>query len=701
MRLNIKLKLGASFGATLLLTGAVGYFGVSSLASTNAMLQDFAQGPFRQVDGTKGIATSLEVVRRDILTSFFTSDPEKLKGTAAEYQENWQSIETTLADILRTMPAEDRKAYADVEPMIAELKAASDAAFEAGDKADVSASQTAFLTTDQPVAGMTSGLKALQNGLSTTSVDALTAREALQGIATAVLDARVQMGRALALSDDAEIARSSERLNALDEQIRASLAALATRHPKLASSVPGLRDAWAESFKLMRAATDVGVANWLAKAQTLADTKQGPMAVAAAQRLEELAAGASKSAEAYLARSASAYESMRLMLLGLVAGAVVLGAGAAAWIALSISRRLSKAVRLANAIGEGDVSQRVAAGKADELDDLLGAMNAMSVKLSDYATVVAASSDQVASGSSQSATTAEQLSAGSSEQAAASEEASAAIEEMSANVRQNADNASTTEKIAVQAAASAERSGKAVTASVEAMRVIADKIRVVQEIARQTDLLALNAAIEAARAGSHGKGFAVVASEVRKLAERSQSAAAEIGTLSTQSLLTSEEAGQMLNALLPDIQKTAELVSEISAACREQSIGIDQINQAIGQLDQVTQTNAGAANEMSATAEQLSAEARRLQESARFFKLAPGADVPSAPVQAAAPAAPAASPAAPRVETVHALQAKAQNFAETQAPKRAAAPAKSAPPVAANGFAMDLDGDGDFEKMSA
>jgi len=234
-------------------------------------------------------------------------------------------------------------------------------------------------------------------------------------------------------------------------------------------------------------------------------------------------------------------------------------------------------------------------------------------------TITAAS--QVAAGSQQLSTSSEQVSQGVTEQAAAAEEASASMEQMAANIKQTANNAAQTEKIARHSSSEAERSGAVVQRAVGAMHTIAGKISIVQEIARQTDLLALNAAVEAARAGDHGKGFAVVAAEVRKLAERSQVAAADISAVSTDTVDTATQAGEMLARLVPEIRRTAELVAEISAACREQDIGVTQINQAIQQLDQVTQQNASASQQISSTSETLANQAEDLQQSIAFFHL--------------------------------------------------------------------------------
>jgi methyl-accepting chemotaxis protein len=257
----------------------------------------------------------------------------------------------------------------------------------------------------------------------------------------------------------------------------------------------------------------------------------------------------------------------------------------------------------------------------DEVGMLGSSVNSMVKKLRDVVADVKSAANSVSTGSLQLSSGASQLSGGATEQAASAEEASSTVEEMDATIRQNADNSMQTEKIARKSADDAQMSGEAVTDAVMAMRQIAAKITIIEEIARQTNLLALNAAIEAARAGEAGKGFAVVAAEVRKLAERSQAAAGEIGHLSASSVSVAERAGSLLALLVPNIQKTAELVQEISAASKEQAGGSGQINSAIQQLNRVVQQNAGAAEEMSTMSEELSAQAEQLQAAIGFFKL--------------------------------------------------------------------------------
>jgi methyl-accepting chemotaxis protein len=264
----------------------------------------------------------------------------------------------------------------------------------------------------------------------------------------------------------------------------------------------------------------------------------------------------------------------------------------------------------------------------DEIGQLFIALKNMVAKLRGVVADVKASADTVASGSQQLSSGASEISQGTSEQASSAEEASSSIEQMNATIRQNADNAVETEKIALKSAADAMESGKAVTESVGAMKDIASRISIIEEIARQTNLLALNAAIEAARAGEHGKGFAVVAAEVRKLAERSQQAAGEISTLSSSSVQVAEQAGAMLARLVPDIQKTADLVKEISAASKEQAAGSDQIGNAVTQLNKVIQQNVAGAESVATTAEELSSQAVQLQESISFFTVGASADRP-------------------------------------------------------------------------
>ena len=319
--------------------------------------------------------------------------------------------------------------------------------------------------------------------------------------------------------------------------------------------------------------------------------------------------------------SAAAYRAARNFLLVALVLALGLGAVLVAVTVRYITRTLRSATDLATAVATGDLTRTVEVTNHDEIGTMVTALNGMVENLRRVAHEVTEASTSVATGAEQLSATAGQLAEGASEQGAATEQTTAAMEQMGASVQQNADNAQQTDRLASKASADAQTSGTAVTQTVSAMKNIAERISVIEEIARKTDLLALNAAVEAARAGDHGKGFAVVASEVRKLAERSATAAGEIGQLSRGGVSLAEGAGEMLIRLVPDIRKTADLVQEVSAASREQSTGIAQTNKALQQLDQVTQQNAAAAEQVAATAGELSNQAQQLQRAVGFFKL--------------------------------------------------------------------------------
>jgi methyl-accepting chemotaxis protein len=299
----------------------------------------------------------------------------------------------------------------------------------------------------------------------------------------------------------------------------------------------------------------------------------------------------------------------------------------------SISQPLRALAEAAERVAAGDLAARVQLDRHDEVGQVSDAINAMIAKLLDVVSEVRAGAANLAAASGQVSATTQSLSRGTSEQAASVQETTSNIEQMNASISQNADNSRQMEQMASKGVKDGEESGQAVRETVTAMKSIAEKVSIIEEIAYQTNLLALNAAIEAARAGDHGKGFAVVATEVRKLAERSQAAAREISALASSSVRTAERSGTLLAELVPAIRKTADLVQEVAAASREQASGISQVNKAIGHMDQVTQRNAAAGEQLASTAEEVASQAESLQQLISFFKVA-GCQKPVAPTPA-------------------------------------------------------------------
>jgi methyl-accepting chemotaxis protein len=719
MRLTIKAKLAGAFGVVIALSMAAGGLAYSSLS-------EMTQTQARIIDQSKRVNASSDLVRNIVVQI----RSEKNAIIASEQSD----IERFIADAIRVRGETDKLSGELHALASSEGKALLEKA--AGLSKQFAAAQDKVFAN----ARLNSSARATQLWNSETqpliqavtmATAGVTAEIAKPSSSPELLRAGFEFGDArldwLRLTRSVALligATSVSEVNAIQKTIEAqsttfrnSLARTATKLGELGVSTGAMVAAYDKGLdSIQRVARIAGEAGSI----KAADLSSSDVRVAAQATVDAYEAYSKLADDQMLSISKSAAEDAafaKMVLIGMVLGSLLIAIAAATWIALNISRGLSSAVGLANAVAIGDLTQTIAAKNDDEVGDLITALTSMTTNLNATAavadsisngdltidakrlsekdrlgialenmleklrTIVAqatSAAQNVSAGSQELSASAEQLSQGSTEQAASTEEASSSMEEMAANVKQNAENASQTEKIASQSAKDAEASGVAVGRAVEAMQTIAAKINIVQEIARQTDLLALNAAVEAARAGEHGKGFAVVASEVRKLAERSQAAAAEIGTLSVDTVKVAQEAGAMLAKLVPDIKKTAELVEEITAACREQDVGSSQINQAIQQLDKVTQQNAAASEQVSATSEELATQAEQLQATIAFFKLdtASNQNLRAAPIDGA----------------VKQLRAKASTMAAAGQPKRAAILKPSRPAKAANGgFAFDLN----------
>ncbi|MDH5381402.1 MAG: methyl-accepting chemotaxis protein [Cyclobacteriaceae bacterium] len=314
-------------------------------------------------------------------------------------------------------------------------------------------------------------------------------------------------------------------------------------------------------------------------------------------------------------------ESILSVLLTAIIG-LIFGVVLSFVISSQVSNPILALSKSLNMIAGGDLTIEISEDNSkDEVGNAMDSLRLMLIKLKEVIGGVIASSDQITNASTEMNGSSQQMSEGATEQASSAEEVSSSMEEMASNIQQNTDNARETEKIAKKAAIDIEESNKSVELTVSSMQTIASKISIIGEISRQTNLLALNAAVEAARAGEHGKGFAVVAAEVRKLAERSQQAAAEIDEVSRSSVEIAQKSGKMLTSIVPDIRKTSDLIQEITAASMEMSTGADQVNMALQQLNQIVQQNAANAEEIAATSEELNGQSLSMKDMISYFKV--------------------------------------------------------------------------------
>jgi len=678
MRLSVKLKLALAFGLVILLSLASALVSLASLSELDSNLNMIGNLAINRVRLAGELKVSLDSVGATAKDVLIETDDAAIKVLADKFKTIRDAFRNTLKDVTSIATEEGKKELVAVADAFEKAAVIQDQVLAAG---TLNSSNRAFATftssADPLYRDILTALDRLAKSVETNATNA-EQRQLLVDIARLqdMMDrTRYWVVRFVVSNTLSDLAENDKMLADTLTVVRRERDTILA---KLRTGLTGADDQrdvallTALNEKLKGVNDQIIATNREGGNLKAADINQtvGKKADAAVVvAVDNYISGVQRRTKTSLDAATTQYETSRVTLISILVTSLLVSIVAATVIAVSISRGLGKAVFLADAVAIGDLDRRISVTSNDEVADLVRSMTAMTdnlratakvadqvaggdlsvdvtplsdkdmlgislstmvVKLRDVIGETTQAAQNVAAGSEQLSSGTEELSQGATEQASSTEQAAASMEEMAANIKQTADNAGQTEKIARQSSKDAEASGEAVRRAVSAMQTIAEKITIVQEIARQTDLLALNAAVEAARAGDHGRGFAVVASEVRKLAERSQSAASEISELSMETFEVASEAGEMLTKLVPDIKRTADLVSEISAACREQDAGASQVNLAIQQLDKVTQQNAGASAEMASISEELAAQAEQLQAAVSMFRVQRVQDAPRA-----------------------------------------------------------------------
>ena len=627
MKLTIKKKLVLVFGILLALLAGSAFLGMKELERANQRMAHLVKNEATALQLAKDINQHLLQFSRGERNLLLAKSHEELKGGFSRIDGYQHALDEKLQRLAAMSSSEDRAKLKEFTSTWSEMVELNKRVRElmwslSNARATELALQDGFTAMHE----LESSLDELRNSFAERAKTNPEANVGVIATLTAIRELRsiAGMGKTMVLQTEvADMNLTKREVDqhsvALQRAMAAVEAATSTGEDKM--RMPLLRATLAKYEGIQAQIRQTTLENHDNEAVALSTTKGRPMVDKANVLIDNIVTERAAAMAAAAAESETQYQAARGTLLAITIIALILGITAMYTFARYIAAALQKASALAKAVAEGDLRETAVIDSDDEIGEMLGTLNTMVENLRNVVQDVAGAASNVTSGAEQMSTTAEQLSHGASEQSTAAQESASSMAQMTSCIQSNADGAKQTDVIAGKAAKDAQQSGEEVRRTVVSMQEIAEKIGIIEEIARKTDLLALNAAVEAARAGEHGKGFAVVASEVRKLAERSATAAAEISQLSRTGVSVAEGAGAMLVRLVPDIRKTAELVQEISAASAEQSSGVDQTNRALQDLDRVIQQNASAAEEMAATAEELSAQAARLQGSIEFFKV--------------------------------------------------------------------------------